>query len=178
MFDKIRLHLFQRAFGRELLNVQRTMLHKRFEDIQSVLIVFDARTEDNVNSFLPFFEQMKIQWKAVKAVGITDQKLLPAYCKSIQNLDYIVSTDMKQNFVPKSDFINDITNTKFDLLLDLSFCAHPIVKWIVAFSQASFKAGSSCTNVCHYLDMVIDLDKRGDFLYLYSQIVQYLKLFK
>lgn len=178
MFDKIRLHLFQRAFGRELLNVQRTMLHKRFEDIQSVLIIFDARTEDNVKAFVPFFEQMKLQWKAVKAVGVTDQKQIPHYCPAIQNIDYIMTTDLNQIYVPKSSFIADIIKTRFDLLLDLSFCAHPVVKWIVAFSQASFKAGSSCSNVSNYLDMVIDTDKRRDFLYLHNQIVQYLKLFK
>ncbi len=75
--------------------------------------------------------------------------------------------------LPKPDMIDDFTNMKFDVLLNIALKQNLVLDYITLISKARFKVGWS-PNDNNYFDLNINIGEKLDAMYLAKQQIFYL----
>lgn len=75
--------------------------------------------------------------------------------------------------LPKKDKVDEFTNIRFELLLNIALENNLVLDYITALSQARFKVGSS-PKAKNYFDMNINIDENRNGMYLAKQQIFYL----
>ena len=75
--------------------------------------------------------------------------------------------------LPKKEKVEEFTNIRFEILLNIAMENNLVLNYITALSQARFKVGSS-PNVKNYFDLNINIGENSDPMYLAKQQIFYL----
>jgi len=75
--------------------------------------------------------------------------------------------------LPKKEKVDEFTNIKFEILLNIALEDNLVLDYITALSQARFKVGSS-SNAKNYFDLNINIEENRDSMYLAKQQIFYL----
>ena len=75
--------------------------------------------------------------------------------------------------LPKKEKIEEFTNIKFEILLNIALENNLALDYIIAHSKAKFKVGSS-PNTTNFFDLNINIEENRDPMYLAKQQIFYL----
>ena len=103
---------------------------------------------------------------------------MPAWCKQSIHTAYIGKNDINSSGIPSDDLVEDSLNTPFDVLIDLTYCMHPVFHWIITLSNAYLKIGAGDNKIQQKLDIYIDIPNGKTQEELFSLATQYQNMFQ
>jgi hypothetical protein len=75
--------------------------------------------------------------------------------------------------LPKKEKVEEFTNIRFEVLLNIALENNLVLDYITALSQARFKVGCS-PNIKNYFDLNINIGENRDPMYIAKQQIFYL----
>ena len=85
----------------------------------------------------------------------------------------LTTVDLNWLGFPKPEKIDDFTNIKFDVLINIALNQNLVLDTITLLSKAKFKVGSS-PNETNYFDLNINIGENDDAMFLAEQQIFYL----
>lgn len=157
MLKKFRDNKFQKALSRRKADLKRHVINKSFEDSVSFLLLFDCTTEEKYNEFTRIQSSLQLQKKKVHAIGFHGLPALPSWCNKSLHVAFIGKNDMSSSGIPSDALVDEFLNVPFDTLIDLTYCMHPVLHWIIVLSQAQLKIGAGEKKIQQIFDIAIEI---------------------
>ena len=145
-----------------------------FKNVGTVGILFDATKQEDMELIKRYVIYLKEHRKKVQVVGFFNTKEIPLLTYSKLEYDFFANNEVNWLGKPTPAHINNFTNEKFDLLIDLNIADHPPLKYIAALSKASFKIGKFSKKDTGIYDFMIDADSNQTLKYFMKQIDIYI----
>lgn len=150
------------------VSTQRNRDFHTLKEAHNILIFYDLKDQDKIE---PCLETLRMMHKKVLVCIYTSQTkdsfpelYLPVNAKS----------DVSALGIPKEDVCNKVCNIKADLLIDLSGRNNHVMKYLMLLHPCPFKVGLK-RNGQEIYDFSIVVTDRDDIMYLFGQILFYLK---
>lgn len=137
-------------------------------------MIFICSSEDDfetVRNFKKYLEEKKIK---TSALGFINDKQIPDHFLLRTGFNFFSLKNLDWYFRPKSQFINDFINEKFDILFDLSVGDFFPVHYVITLSPSEYKVGRF-KNTEDY-DLMIETGKNKQISFLVDQIKHYLNM--
>ena len=129
------------VFQRELKTNKRTKEVCNLDNAQSIGILYDATSEEQikmVKSFVSYFFDLK---KDVKALGYVNSKQLSFHHTPKLQYDFFYQKDLNWYYKPQNYIIDNFVKKEYDILINPCDSSCIPVKYLVASSIAHFKIG-------------------------------------
>ena len=151
---KLNQYIFKKRVQKYL---QQSTRNKRFVDYNnanSVLLVFESDYIEKNRFIRKVISQLTADGKKVSAWGFLDKKLVnTAILPNFKIMDR-TTTDWFE--CPKEQFIKELQEEEYDLLIDLSLNDHLPLQYINLYANAAFKTGMS-RSMNEVMDFVIQI---------------------
>ena len=186
MLKRIRKYFFER----EMRKCVRKSVFRSWNDIHSILLLFESDYQEKNNNVRTFIKALQAEDKRVVGCCYVDKKV--AETATLDN--YIVLDRSKMNWLRKPDnvAIGEKLKEKFDVIIDLTENDVLPLKYVLMWTNSDFRCGKNRGEAGNTLyDFVmempehpidpktntpqIDYDFEGK---LGAQIIKYLKLIK
>ncbi len=161
---------------KEYKKVQRKPEVRNLAQSKNIGILFEIRTEEDLNTVRFFVSQIKERSRKITVLGYVSKKELLQSLKSDNEFDFISQQDFNWYFKPKGYVIKNFMSDGFDLLIDLSLRKNPALLYIAAFAEAKFKVARFDDKQKEYYDLMIDIGKDNSLKYLINQLKHYITL--
>jgi len=151
-----------------------------FSEMKSCLVIFDASDEQNCHIMFSIIKEMQDLGKVVRAVGYVPWKNNPHWCFPKISYDYINASGVAFSGAPKADFVNDLLDSRFDLLIDFLQKPVPPVCYISSLVYAGLKVARKRSEDEHFMrifDVIIDNNELSDRAF-FEELKRYLYLLK
>jgi hypothetical protein len=163
------------VFQRELKTNKRTKEVCNLDNAQSIGILYDATSEEQikmVKPFVSFFFDLK---KDVKALGYVNSKQLSFHHTPKLQYDFFYQKDLNWYYKPQNYIIDNFVKKEYDILINLCDSSIIPIKYLVASSIAHFKIGIHEENYEIY-DLMISLKDDKSMEKLMHEIKHYINL--
>jgi len=170
----IRKYIGLHSLKRKIRLLSRKRKIHNFDTAKKAGMIFTCSNEDDfeaVRNFKKYLEEKKIK---TFAIGFINDKQIPDHFLLRTGFNFFSLKNLDWYFRPKSQFINDFINNKFDILFDLSTNDYFPVHYIVTLSPAEYKIGRF-SNTEDY-DLMIETGKNKQLSFLVDQIKHYLNM--
>lgn len=168
----IRKYIGLYSLKRKIHLLKRKRKIHNFDTAKKAGVIFTCSSEDDfeaVRNFKKYLEEKKIK---TFALGFINDKQIPDHFLLRTGFNFFSLKNLDWYFRPKSPFINDFINDRFDILFDLSASDYFPVHYIVTLSPAEYKIGRF-RNTEDY-DLMIETGKNKQISFLVDQIKHYL----
>ncbi len=122
---------------------------------KNIGIVTAIEDIESFNSIIQLKKELERQNKKVSVLCFYPFKAAPAFYKTQMQAEVFSTRDLNLMGVPKSVFSKDFLNSKYDILIDFSLTTFIPLQYIVAFSDASLKAGRYCKEMVPVYDFLV-----------------------
>jgi hypothetical protein len=174
--EDIKHKIGQYVFQRDLKLNKRIKSVSNLDDSQSIGILFDATTKEQIKEIKPLVDYFFGMKKEVKAFGYVNSKNFDECHIPKLQYDFFNLKDLNWYYKPQNDYIKNFVKKEYDILINLSDSNCIPIKYLVASSVARFKVGKFEEGYDIY-DLMIKLDKKEDSMArLISEIAKYLKI--
>lgn len=168
MFEKLKDYIFRHYLKRQ---PQRHATFPDYDNIRSVLILFESDFQERNLTIKAFKEQLSKEEKEVVIWGYVDKKdissaILP-YSRIIGKNDVTIFETVKD------DILTDLQRREFDLMIDLTQNHCLPLHYLAMHARAQFKAGLDLMDGIHDFRMHMVPQQTPNFLF--DQIIYYLK---
>ena len=157
MLKKFRDNKFQKALSRRKANVKRIVANKSFDESVTFLLLFDCTSEEKYNEFTRIQSSLQLLNKKVHAIGFHGLPALPPWCNKSLHVAFIGKNDMSASGIPSDALVEEFLSTPFDVLIDLTYCMHPVFHWIIVLSEAQLKIGAGENRIQQIFDISIEV---------------------
>jgi hypothetical protein len=176
ILNKIRERAGIHTLRKESAHLSRSKQIININDARSIGIVYFLPEEKVYRTISNYVKQLQDSGKKVKALGYVENKRMTGQFLPKLSYDFIYPNGLSWNYKPTSAAAKDFTETKFDILIDLSNEDLLPLNFVTGLSKAKFKVGLQSKERSKYLDLMIDL-KEGDSLdELIKQVHHYLTI--
>jgi hypothetical protein len=176
----------QYFFNRELSKCERKSNFRSWNDIHSILLLFESDFQEKNDSVRALIKWCVAEGKKVVACCFVDKK--NAESASLDN--YVVLDRSKVDWLQKPLNVKERVKSKFDVVIDLTDNDVIPLKYVLIWANSDFRCGKNRGEKNNlYYDFVIEMPKspidpktnrvRLDYDFekeLSSQIVKYLKM--
>ena len=163
------------VFQRELQTNSRTKEVRNLDDAQSIGILYDATSEQQIKIIKPFVSYFFNLKKDVKALGYVNAKEL-SYCHTPKlQYDFFYQKDLNWYYKPQNYIIDNFIMKEYDILINLCDSNIIPIKYLVASSIAHFKIGIHEEDYEIY-DLMISLKEDKSMHKLIHEIKHYINL--
>lgn len=185
MFKILNTYLFNQRAQKYLSVTPRERRFVNYDKAKNILLLFESDYAEKNQHIHRVIKQMRQDGKKVSAWGFIDKKHVETAIFPDFRILHHKQTDIFHK--PLESFINELQNSQFDLLIDLT--VNPVVplQYLALYAICSFKTGIRKSKLPIY-DFVLDLENVAtksesseemenavDETYLYNQIIFYLK---
>jgi len=157
MLKKFRENKFHKALNGRKAEVKRDVSNKSFEDSGTFLLLFDCTSEEKYNEFTRIQSSLQLQKKKVHAIGFHGLPALPPWCNTSLHVAFIGKNDMSSSGIPSDALVDEFLGIQYDVLIDLTYCMHPVFHWIITLSQAQLKIGAGENRIRQIFDIAIEV---------------------
>lgn len=178
MLEKYRQKRFEKHLMRKLSGLNRVVVNKSFDDCTSFLLLFDATSEDRYNEFSRIQSHLQLQGKTVYAVGYHGMPTLPLYCLPSLNVLILGKNDLSKIGIPTQNGIDEMIHRNVDVMIDLTKCMIPAMRWISALSVAKLRMGVASQQCAFMYDITIESDRLHQQDDIMKMSIQYLNMLK
>lgn len=163
------------VFQRELKINKRTKEVCNLDNAQSIGILYDATSEDQIKIIKPFVSYFFDLKKDVKALGYVNSKQLSFHHTPKLQYDFFYQKDLNWFYKPQNYIIDNFVKKEYDILINLCDSSIIPIKYLVASSIAHFKIGIHEENYEIY-DLMISLKDDKSIEKLMHEINHYINL--
>jgi len=163
------------VFQRELKTNSRVKEVCNLETANSVGILYDATSEQQIETIQPFVSYFFELKKDVKALGYVNSNQLSNYHIPKLQYDFFSKKDLNWYYKPQNYIIDNFIKKDYDILINLCDSNIIPIKYLVASSIAHFKIGIHEDNYEIY-DLMISLTKDKSLPKLMHEIKHYINL--
>lgn len=174
--------IFQHRAKAYLSNTARKHKFVNYSKAKKIFILFESDLSEKNEMVHSIIKSLKKDGKKVVAWGYVQKKIVETAIMP----DFRILNQKQTDFYgkPSNSYINELLNQEFDLLIDLTVKENIPLQYLLIYAIANCKTGGKKNDLKMY-DFVIDLDSLRqhqestdptiDELYLYNQIIFYLK---
>ena len=163
------------VFQRELKTNKRTKEVCNLDNAQSIGILYDATSEEQIKMVKPFVSYFFDLKKYVKALGYVNSKQLSFHHTPKLQYDFFYQKDLNWYYKPQNYIIDNFVKKEYDILINLCDSSIIPIKYLVASSIAHFKIGIHEENYEIY-DLMISLKDDKSMEKLMHEIKHYINL--
>ncbi len=163
------------VFQRELKINKRSKAVCNLEDANSIGILYDATSEEQIKMVKPFVSYFFDLKKDVKALGFVNSKQLSFHHTPKLQYDFFYQKDLNWYYKPQNYIIDNFVKKEYDILINLCNSKTIPIKYLVASSIAHFKIGIYEKNYEIY-DLMISLKDDKSMQKLMHEIKHYINL--
>lgn len=163
------------VFQRELKTNKRTKEVCNLDIAQSIGILYDATSEEQIKIIKPFVSYFFDLKKDVKALGYVNSKQLSFHHTPKLQYDFFYQKDLNWYYKPQNYIIDNFVKKEYDILINLCDSSIIPIKYLVASSIAHFKIGIHEENYEIY-DLMISLKDDKSMEKLMHEIKHYINL--
>ena len=163
------------VFQRELKTNKRTKEVCNLDNAQSIGILYDATSEEQIKMVKPFVSYFFDLKKYVKALGYVNSKQLSFHHTPKLQYDFFYQKDLNWYYKPQNYIIDNFVKKEYDILINLCDSSIIPIKYLVASSIAHFKIGIHEENYEIY-DLMISLKDDKSMENLMHEIKHYINL--
>ena len=163
------------VFQRELKINKRSKAVCNLEDANSIGILYDATSEEQIKMVKPFVSYFFDLKKDVKALGYVNSKQLSFHHTPKLQYDFFYQKDLNWYYKPQNYIIDNFVKKEYDILINLCDSSIIPIKYLVASSIAHFKIGIHEENYEIY-DLMISLKDDKSMQKLMHEIKHYINL--
>jgi hypothetical protein len=163
------------VFQRELKSNKRTKEVCNLDNAQSIGILYDATSEEQLKMVKPFVSYFFDLKKDVKALGYVNSKQLSFHHTPKLQYDFFYQKDLNWYYKPQNYIIDNFVKKEYDILINLCDSSIIPIKYLVASSIAHFKIGIHEENYEIY-DLMISLKDDKSMEKLMHEIKHYINL--
>jgi len=163
------------VFQRELKTNKRTKEVCNLDNAQSIGILYDATSEEQIKIIKPFVSYFFDLKKDVKALGYVNSKQLSFHHTPKLQYDFFYQKDLNWYYKPQNYIIDNFVKKEYDILINLCDSSIIPIKYLVASSIAHFKIGVHEENYEIY-DLMISLKDDKSMEKLMHEIRHYINL--
>ena len=163
------------VFQRELKTNKRTKEVCNLDNAQSIGILYDATSEEQIKMVKPFVSYFFDLKKHVKALGYVNSKQLSFHHTPKLQYDFFYQKDLNWYYKPQNYIIDNFVKKEYDILINLCDSSIIPIKYLVASSIAHFKIGIHEENYEIY-DLMISLKDDKSMEKLMHEIKHYINL--
>ena len=163
------------VFQRELKTNKRTKEVCNLDNAQSIGILYDATSEEQIKIIKPFVSYFFDLKKDVKALGYVNSKQLSFHHTPKLQYDFFYQKDLNWFYKPQNYIIDNFVKKEYDILINLCDSSIIPIKYLVASSIAHFKIGIHEENYEIY-DLMISLKDDKSMEKLMHEIKHYINL--
>jgi hypothetical protein len=163
------------VFQRELKTNKRTKEVCNLDNAQSIGILYDATSEEQIKIVKPFVSYFFDLKKDVKALGYVNSKQLSFHHTPKLQYDFFYQKDLNWYYKPQNYIIDNFVKKEYDILINLCDSSIIPIKYLVASSIAHFKIGVHEENYEIY-DLMISLKDDKSMEKLMHEIKHYINL--
>jgi hypothetical protein len=156
--ENTKSHLGERAIRRILKNRKRKVVSCSIDNAKKIGIIFNATHQVSFEIVKELVKNLSKNRKSIEVLGFVDSKHLIDHYLYRKGFDFFTQNQLNWYYKPKSENIDKFINKPFDILLDLSLDDPFPIRYILACSEAKFKAGRYSEDQEH-LDFMIDIEK-------------------
>ena len=163
------------VFQRELKTNKRTKEVCNLDNAQSIGILYDATSEEQIKMVKPFVSYFFDLKKDIKALGYVNSKQLSFHHTPKLQYDFFYQKDLNWFYKPQNYIIDNFVKKEYDILINLCNSSIIPIKYLVASSIAHFKIGIHEENYEIY-DLMISLKDDKSMEKLMHEIKHYINL--
>ena len=163
------------VFQRELKTNKRTKEVCNLDNAQSIGILYDATSEEQIKIIKPFVSYFFDLKKDVKALGYVNSKQLSFHHTPKLQYDFFYQKDLNWYYKPQNYIIDNFVKKEYDILINLCDSSIIPIKYLLASSIAHFKIGIHEENYEIY-DLMISLKEDKSMEKLMHEIKHYINL--
>lgn len=158
MIENTRAFLGRRAIRLELKNKRRQCVSCNIHTAKTIGILFDATQQISFEIVKELVKDLGKNKTKVEVLGFVDSKHLIDHYLYRKGFNFFTQKELNWYYKPVGENVQSFIKKPFDILLDLSLENPFPVNYILACSQAKFKAGRYCQDQV-FLDFMIDIEK-------------------
>jgi len=158
IIENTKAFLGRHAIRRELKNSRRQLASCNIQNAKSIGILFDATQQISFEIVKELVKDLEKNKSKVEVLGFVDSKQLIDHYLYRKGFNFFTHNELNWYYKPVGENVESFVKKPFDILLDLSLENPYPMNYILACSQAKFKAGRFCQDQ-EYLDFMIDIEK-------------------
>jgi hypothetical protein len=174
-FEDFKQKVGKWVFQRELKINKRSKAVCNLEDANSIGILYDATSDEQIKLVKPFVSYFFDLKKDVKALGYVNSKQLSFHHTPKLQYDFFYQKDLNWFYKPQNYIIDNFVKKEYDILINLCDSSIIPIKYLVASSIAHFKIGIHEENYEIY-DLMISLKDDKSMEKLMCEIKHYINL--
>ena len=169
MFDKLKDWALRRAIKKQ---APRQVLFQNYKDIKTILIVYESEYTEQNAIIKRLRDDLVKDGKDVSLLGYVDKKEIISLVLPKSRI--IGKKNLTWLGQPNEEVILFMQQSHYDLLLDLTMRPCRPLHYLALKARADFKAGLDMTK--GILDFMISTTEQSSPIFLFEQIVRYLKI--
>jgi hypothetical protein len=163
-FERTKARWGERILNAKLSSTERNAAACNINQAKSIGILFNATEQVSFEIVKELVKNLSNKNNSIEVLGYVDTKQLIDHYLYRKGFDFFTRKQLNWYYKPQTEKVDEFINKPFDLLLDLSLDNPFPLKYILAFSEARFKAGKFSEN-CTYLDLMIDVSKEKETMW-------------
>ena len=175
LFDRLKEWMGLRRLLRELPQDRRPIAHNlaHARKVAIVYLVEDEATHNHVRNYVKRIKD-ELGISNVKALGYSEQKVMPHYLHAKLNFDAICQKDLTWYRIPQGNTVQNFMAEEYEIIIDLTLEDRLPIQYIMAKSRSRFKVGRWSESNIKILDMMIDVAGSRSLPQLIQQVHHYL----
>lgn len=159
--DNIKVFLGNRAIRKKLKRTDRKVRSCNLKDAKKIGILFDATHTVSFEIVRQLVKDLTSEKQKVLALGYVDSKQMIDHYLYRKGFEFFTHTHLNWYGKPDSESVTNFIEETFDLLIYVSLEEFYPLKYVLALSKATFKAGRLDLQQ-DYLDLMIDIEKEKE----------------
>lgn len=148
------------------------------QEARTIGILYDASEQEAYRQVISLAKKLNDEGKKVWTMGFYRQKHRPSHLMERLQDSFCHRADFGWNLKLKSTVLNVFVNKGFDILVDLSSSDLFLMKFLAAYSHASYKIGKYHSDMVDLYDLMIESEKPLSIKEMIDHSIHYLKLIK
>ena len=162
---KIKEIIAHRKLTKLISNIDRRPVFPDINTVKTIGVIWQPTQKEAFQYLKSYFNREQVIFRGFCVFEAITNPHQDSNTLTVKDLDFWG--------LPKKEKVEEFTNIRFEILLNIAMENNLVLDYITALSQAKFKVGSS-PNKNNYFDLNINIDKNGDSMYLVKQQIFYL----
>jgi hypothetical protein len=162
---KIKEIIAHKKFAKIISNIERTPVFPDINKVKSIGVIWQPTQKEAFQYLKSYFNREQVIFRGFCVFEAITNPHQDSNTLTVKDLDFWG--------LPKKEKVEEFTNIRFEILLNIALETNLVLDYITALSQARFKVGSS-PDTNNYFDLNINIDENQDAMYLAKQQIFYL----
>lgn len=165
-------------FNNRLKQLSRNKQLVNLNEARTICITYNVTSQEVFRTIKTIVKELTTKQRQVMALGFINRKSIPNYCVAANSGYYFNQRDLNWYGGPKNDYVKELINKEFDILIDLTLEDVFVLQYIVGLSRSKLKVGRYSKTHEDYFDLMINLKKTDTLEDFIDHIMHYLIILK